>query len=325
MRYNTIIFDMDGVVTSEENYWNSAAMTVWETLKGEEALACDVRKVRSRVFCGDKLISVLKNKGVNSNWDLAYVTVCLAKLLDTEDFEKICSRAERFGNIMDEYGRMAAELEKRFGGSWGRNSAFWKELQERFQEWFLGDELFFKNYSKRPQRSGKTGLLNEERPLVPEEELMVLLKRLNKAGIRLGVGTGRPYDEIYYPLKSWGLLRYFDRDSFITYNDVQAAERCLEKNLTKPHPYMFIKARLGKDFPDKQAAEGKFSFSDTLVVGDAGADMLAAKAMGADFAAVLTGVSGAAAERFFRENGADHILKDVRHLPEIPGLLPEEE
>ncbi len=325
MRYSTIIFDMDGVMTSEENYWNSAAMTVWETLKGEEAIDWPVSDIRRRVFCGDKIISVLKNKGVNSNWDLAYVTVCLAKILDTEDFAKICDYAEGFGNIMDEYSRMAAKMQERFGGDFGRNSDFWSGLQERFQEWFLGDELFFKTYNKKPQRSGKPGLLNEERPIVPKEELLELLERLYKAGIRIGTGTGRPYNEIYYPLKSWGALEYFDRDSFITYNDVQSAENRLGENLTKPHPYMFIKSRMGKGFPDERAAKEEFSFPDTLVVGDAGADMLAAKAMGADFAAVLTGVGGSRAEQFFRENGAEYILEDVRHLPEIPGLLPEEE
>ena len=27
-----VIFDMDGVITSEQNYWNCAALTVWEYL-----------------------------------------------------------------------------------------------------------------------------------------------------------------------------------------------------------------------------------------------------------------------------------------------------
>ena len=31
-KYDTVIFDMDGVITSEQNYWNCAALTVWEYL-----------------------------------------------------------------------------------------------------------------------------------------------------------------------------------------------------------------------------------------------------------------------------------------------------
>ena len=31
-KYDTVLFDMDGVITSEESYWNIAAMTVVEQL-----------------------------------------------------------------------------------------------------------------------------------------------------------------------------------------------------------------------------------------------------------------------------------------------------
>ena len=52
----------------------------------------------------------------------------------------------------------------------------------------------------------------------------------------------------------------------------------------------------------------------TLVVGDAGADMFAAKAMGADFCAVLTGVNKQAARGFFEENNAQYILNSSAEL-----------
>ena len=35
MKYDLILFDMDGVMTGELYYWKSAAMTVWEYLYGE--------------------------------------------------------------------------------------------------------------------------------------------------------------------------------------------------------------------------------------------------------------------------------------------------
>ena len=84
-KYDTVIFDMDGVITSEQNYWNCAALTVWEYLNynsGQKINATEcmqnISKIRSHVFSDDEMISVLKGKGVNSNWDLGYVTVLIA-------------------------------------------------------------------------------------------------------------------------------------------------------------------------------------------------------------------------------------------------------
>ena len=83
-KYDTVIFDMDGVITSEQSYWDSAALTVWEYLKfnrNEEIdTGVDYKEVRRNVFCNDELIDILKCKGVNSNWDLGYVTVLMDML-----------------------------------------------------------------------------------------------------------------------------------------------------------------------------------------------------------------------------------------------------
>ena len=71
---------------------------------------------------------------------------------------------------------------------------------------------------------------------------------------------------------------------------------------------------LGEEYPDKLIADGdydKSQISRTLVVGDAGADILAAKAMGADFCAVLTGVSGTAARDYFEELNSEYILNSL--------------
>ena len=74
---DAVLFDMDGVITSEENYWTSAALTVAEYMSMSAGADVDTEmymrradKIRERVFCGDRLIGLLKAKGVNSNWDL---------------------------------------------------------------------------------------------------------------------------------------------------------------------------------------------------------------------------------------------------------------
>ncbi len=54
----------------------------------------------------------------------------------------------------------------------------------------------------------------------------------------------------------------------------------------------------------------------TLVVGDAGADILAAKAMGAGFCAVLTGIQGEKAREYFKSLNAEYILNSVEDFLE---------
>ena len=81
-KYDTVIFDMDGVITSEQNYWNSAALTVREYLTSKNyfgahdicaaEMSGNAVKIRSEVFCDDEIISEFKSRGVNSNWDLGY-------------------------------------------------------------------------------------------------------------------------------------------------------------------------------------------------------------------------------------------------------------
>ena len=74
-KYDTVIFDMDGVITNESCYWDSAALTVYEHLKsktylGNEMVDPDycmenVSELRKHIFCDDKLIMRMKEIGVN--------------------------------------------------------------------------------------------------------------------------------------------------------------------------------------------------------------------------------------------------------------------
>jgi phosphoglycolate phosphatase-like HAD superfamily hydrolase len=84
----TLIFDLDGVITSEMKYWNTARLTVWEIIAGDRYLAIknyfghpsDIPDVL--VNLGDQVISSqfiyeLKSRAINSNWDLTFFVVCL--------------------------------------------------------------------------------------------------------------------------------------------------------------------------------------------------------------------------------------------------------
>jgi len=100
---------MDGVITSEECYWDAASLTVWELLyskrylglKPEPALPpfrtdvnpAEIASIREVIFQEGKVISFIKERAVNSNWDLAFLTfgyqlVLLLEILDKKNVAK---------------------------------------------------------------------------------------------------------------------------------------------------------------------------------------------------------------------------------------------
>ncbi len=323
-KYDTVIFDMDGVITSEQNYWNCAALTVWEYMHKSRISAAEcmdrLEEIRARVFFNDELITVLKGKGINSNWDLGYVTVLMAWICggkDSTSFAGVLDYAKKLpDNIMDVYDMLAGRCHEVTGYDYGwlcRNGLMWQTMQGLFQEWFLGDELC----GHLPINSGKPGLLYREEPIVDKAQLVELLNELSSKK-RLCTGTGRPYVEMLQPLSDWGVKDCFAPDGLCSYDHVREAEREFDCNkLTKPHPYMFLKALYGTDYDNKKLINGEYDktkIQRTLVVGDAGADILAAQAMGADFCAVLTGINGKSARGYFEKLNADYILDSVLDL-----------
>ncbi len=325
-KYDTVIFDMDGVITSEQNYWNCAALTVWEYLKwnrdGETSIDTEwaeqhLKEIRSRVFCNDEIISMLKSKGVNSNWDLGYVTVLLAWICNGReydgDFADVLSLAKTLpDNILDAYDELAKSASDMTGFDYDwvrRNNLMWQTMHTLFQEWFLGDELI----GNRSMHGRKRGLLHNEQPIVDKDRLTKMIELLSESK-RICTGTGRPYVEMIQPLEAWGIRQYFAKDGLCNYNNVIVAEKKLNGTFTKPHPYMFLKALYGTDYDDKKLIDGNYNknkIKTTLVVGDAGADILAAQAMGADFCAVLTGIQGEKARKYFENLKAAYILNSV--------------
>lgn len=324
-KYNTVIFDMDGVITSEEKYWDTAALTVWEYLNDLRGIDIDtaecmrdVAKIRAEVFCGDKLIKVLKNKGLNSNWDLGYVTVLISIMLNTMDFGRIMDYAVTLPeHILEAYpllARRCAEAKGDDEAIYDRNGKVWYDLYVLFQEWYLGEA----EWGKKANHSPKEGLMLGEEPIVSKKPLIDLLKKLSKTH-RLCIGTGRPMRELLPPIKNWGITECFAPDGIGAYDFVDKAQKELGATLVKPHPYIFIKAMLGTDYDDKKIVDSEYDkelVKKTLIVGDAGADILAARAMGADFCAVLTGVAGESAREYFEEMEAEYILDSVLCMEE---------
>lgn len=85
---NTLIFDLDGVITSEKKYWNTSRLTAWELICDREFLGLTnyfghSRDVATRLeTIGDHIIPKtfiyeLKSRAINSNWDLTFFVCCL--------------------------------------------------------------------------------------------------------------------------------------------------------------------------------------------------------------------------------------------------------
>lgn len=323
-KYDIILFDMDGVITSEQAYWTTAALVVYEILFSnkhygtenttDKDLISRQSEIRSLVFPGDKTISALKNKGVNSNWDLAYMVAGLALALETRDFGEIYEYACGLGNdIFAEYDALTDLLATKLGGSkdkYVRGGEFWNISTDIFQRLYLGD-------------GSENSIIYGEKPLHDRGVTEALLKALIQSGKTLGIGTGRLRYEVEFPLTNWGIFDLFDKERIITYNNIIDDEKLLSEKgiptaLTKPHPYMFLKGALKSDFPAEKIVSGDYdkkALKKVLVVGDAGADLYSAKNAGIDFLAVLTGVSGQAARGFF-EGQADYILDSVCDMAE---------
>ncbi len=334
-KYDKIIFDMDGVITSEQNYWNIAALTVHELLGDRlyfgggsvPASACeDLRQIRARLFDNDRFIIAAKEKGVNSNWDLCWLAFCYLSQGRTP--AEMTAHVRDGGSLAFDLYEEAAHISGRVYGlplsETVRNGPLWRKCRDLFQEWYLGDSLYEEMWGGKAAGKGKPGMWRTEDPIVPLDGLKNLLESLYSGGKTLGIATGRNRFELTKPLESWDCLKYFDPASSVDSDYIVRGEENLRlagivASLSKPQPYMFLKALYGTDYDDLRLYRGDYDpepIRRTLVVGDAGSDILAAKAMGADFLAVLTGVSGERARSYFEEVGAEYILPNVLCMAE---------
>ncbi len=84
----TILFDVDGVLLSEEHYFDASALTVWEMLISKNYLGlmpdqfktnyseAEIADIRENVFKNDTVLELQKSRGLNANWDMIYLTFC---------------------------------------------------------------------------------------------------------------------------------------------------------------------------------------------------------------------------------------------------------
>lgn len=83
-----VIFDVDGVLLSEEHYYDASALTICEILYSKDYMGLSAEGVdfisqnitegmtascRNKVWGNNRLLAWLKSKGINSNWDMVHI------------------------------------------------------------------------------------------------------------------------------------------------------------------------------------------------------------------------------------------------------------
>ena len=98
-----VIFDIDGVLLSEERYFDVSALTVWEILyspkymglpaeqedfQAESVTEGQIASCRSTVWGNDTLLTWLKARGINSNWDMVHADLITTLWIMAETYRK---------------------------------------------------------------------------------------------------------------------------------------------------------------------------------------------------------------------------------------------
>lgn len=372
--YKVILFDVDGVFLSEERCFDASALSVWELLNAPHFLGLDqsrhvvkpsedtIRKIREQVFVKDQVLDWMKERGLNSNWDMVYLTFSGQLLLllkglyrDQPDLVKrfllkpvtevslrnIKKEAAGFVPRFDRFISLFSgqeQLDKhellvyfnKLASDWfdipveqfSRKSLLWELGYSVYQEWYLGECLYEKTEGKPARQHGKEGFLENEIALADPDRIKQLLMMLEEKGVKVGIGTGRSFLETKVPFQSFGWFSLLDEKHIATATDVIAAEKAYPERapLGKPEPFTYLRAFFGKDKLLKECLDHPLPLAngkEILVVGDSVADCFAARKMGCDFAATLTGLAGEAARTKFEELGADYILQNITELVSI--------
>ncbi|MEH7179075.1 HAD family hydrolase [Neobacillus vireti] len=366
----TILFDVDGVLLSEEHYFDASALTVWELLISDNYLglapekfktdynAAEIKSIRENVFGkNDEVLKLMKSRGLNANWDMIYLSFghqlihLLSQIKEIEnsrinswlqepitrevllemgrvlhnysvnmDFNLFVTEFERSKETKQELFIYLNELaEEKLGAKTSIFSgigALWSVCEHSSQEWYVGDENVQKSTGRPSVQLGKKGFLANETTLAAKEEIAALFSFLKESGVRIGIGTGRPELETIQPFHHLDWLKHFDSNHIVTADDVLRAENELNErvSLSKPNPFTYIMGLKGRETSVETCLNTPLPIEngeEVLVVGDSLADLLAARKMRCQFAAVLTGLSGKDARSDFEKHGADYILDNV--------------
>jgi phosphoglycolate phosphatase-like HAD superfamily hydrolase len=350
-----LIFDLDGVVTSEQKYWNTARLTAWEMLCQPHYLGLaehfgvglnspDVVLANGEAVIGTDFITELKNRAVNSNWDLTFFVVSLQivailaqihpgelqalseqknlleQLVAAGDLcrKKIIDR-QRSQQIIQQFWQESADL---------KGTAV-QDYVPIFSQQVLGHSLeLFHSHSVLWQlcyqnfqawyEGNKGYQLPDDETVLPVVQIQQILAQLSQK-YTLAIATGRPRNETIAPLAKLGLIEYFDGQRIVTYDEVLVGEKLVDVKLGKPHSFIVLKA-IYPDLADADVLQmSQRSHPRVAYVGDAASDVAAATAAGCWSIGVLTGFGTNLEQKrqILGSIGCNSIIDSVAYLPTL--------
>lgn len=359
-----VLFDVDGVFLSEERCFDVSALAVHEMLfsprylnLGKEKFKIDytdkeIDSIRASIFSGDEVLERFKKMGLNSNWDMLFVTFSVLYInliedsninVDKVDISDIYKVGEMLSDLEVDYSRVVDFLKE---GNYTKDTLYtelmeyarqkikipnpeifdmhgpiWKTGQYKYQEWYLGSKDVKTSTGMEPEEENKEGFINDEEWIRSPEDIKDMLKRLLEAGVQIGVATGRPRQETLIPFHQEGLMDLFRSNRVSTASEVLAAEGVegIDVSLAKPHPYSYLWSLYEHDETHFDDAVNKRNVSDETIyiIGDSIADFYCADAIGADFIATLTGLTGKEIIPNFEALGVTKMVESVLETEEI--------
>lgn len=259
-----IIFDMDGVITSEDGYWRAAACALLDFAAklGHEpsrrAVSGDDRDQLPWQL-NPELPTIARAKAllINTNWDLCHLAaIALAWRLCAHEKENAL-RLAQVDWRMDDPGpalswpadfspdlhHLLAEILPYAGPHTGfallealaemtqaaqlfvRKGPVWNWLFRHFQIWFNGTEAARKEGLDCDGVPSRKGIIADERLLIEPMRVAEALRQLRARGATLCVATGRTRAELVPTLARYDLLHFFAEESIVTHDEVAAAEQ----------------------------------------------------------------------------------------------------
>ena len=332
-----VILDADGVFLDERPYWNAALGAALDLSGLADRAEGRWDALADYAYGPIGIHRVPKTRGLNSNWDLAAL---LTRVLQDSAWQIVVGdflEADREYDAMHSLGLAASHLFEMVGadrdtvrvGSKAtendpllaagidRNSDFYAEVVERFQEVL----------------EGRADIEWRFDPWQLKESIELTGKAfdtLTGMGWQLRVCTSRDRDEIEAPLRALGLRRYFEHDDQLTTaSEVRRAERSSGRSpLGKPHWFPAACARVGYDHAVDMLDEGTApeDLPACLYVGDALADFQSVQEAGKrsldiGYVHMRSGVTTREQERELA--GSDPTIAVIELLEHIPRVIRE--
>ncbi|MBI4785480.1 MAG: HAD hydrolase-like protein [Chloroflexi bacterium] len=345
LEFDMLIFDIDGVLIDvSESYRDVIRQTTQLYLEAAMGLSPFAGELVSR----EDVAAFKLAGGFNNDWDLTtgILKHFIANLeggipapaansqlpkTPAEILAYLRQAAAGVSTTVEQLARRKdiAAFARAVGQAGGGLAAVWTILGERgdhllfakgelrgpnlvkriFEEVYLGEALFAKEYGEPPLVYHGAGLIRRERLIASPAALESLSKRVG-----LGIATGRPRSQAVYALETAGILGYFR--SLVTHEDMVAEEGRTGQSAGKPHPFTLCEA------VRRIAAERVRA----AYVGDTLDDVRAANAAKAEMNFVSIGCLAPASDkdamrREFERVGADVIVNHPDELLDLTGFL----